>query len=82
MGRRKYKSWRVKARPETIELLARELVPNHAALLAQGYVICATSGLWRTRRGTFTARLAYRTADRSTSIIHTVRGINLGSGDV
>lgn len=81
MGRRKYRSWRVKATPELIEKLAAEVVPNHAALLARGYVMCRTSGLWRTRRGTLTARLVYRVADRSMSIVHTVRGIVLGGGD-
>lgn len=81
MGRRKYKSWRVKVTPATIEKLGAELVPNHASLLERGYVMCRTSGLWRTRSGTFTARLAYRLADRSVSVIHTVRGIQFGGAD-
>lgn len=82
MGRRKHKSWRVKVTPEAMEKIAAALVPNHAGLLSRGYVMCGTSGLWRTRRGTFTGRFAYREGVDRASFVHTVRGINLGGDDV
>lgn len=37
--------------PVAIEKHSAEGVPSHAALLPDGYVIYAASGLWRTRRG-------------------------------
>lgn len=81
MGRRKYKSWRVRVKLDAIERLGRELVDNHDALIADGYEMCRTSGLWRTRRGTLTARIAYRSPSRKVSVIHTIRGIRVEVAD-
>ncbi|MCK9514274.1 MAG: hypothetical protein M0R28_24010 [Pigmentiphaga sp.] len=82
MARRKNRSWRVKVDKAGLARLGSVLVPNHDEMMAGGYVMCATSGLWRTRRGTYTARLAYRCGDRTMSIVHTIRGIQPGAGDV
>lgn len=82
MARRKNRSWRIKVDKAGLARLGSALVSDHDDMMARGYVICGSSGLWRTRRGTFTARLAYRCADRTVSIVHTIRGIQLGVGDV
>ena len=82
MARRKNRSWRVKIDKAGLARLGSALVSAHDDMMAEGYVMCATFGLWRTRRGTYTARLAYRRSDRTMSVVHTIRGIQLGAGDV
>ena len=61
--------------------LAAALNGNHRELLENGWSICPTSGLWRTGKGTLTARVAYRMRARKASLVHTVRGISPGLYD-
>jgi len=76
MTRRKSRSYRIQADAATIARLGAALVDDHKDLLDEGWVICATSGLWRTNQGTLTIRIAYRHRGRGSSLVHTIRGID------
>lgn len=78
MTRRKSRSWRIKVDGAAMLRIAADLVEEHDSLLAEGWAVCPTSGLWRTRSGTITARIAYRCRARQSSLVHTIRGINPG----
>lgn len=78
MGRRRNRNWRLRVERAAMERIAGALVPNHAELVDAGYVVCGTSGLWQTRGGRITARIAYRSRRLHTSISHTIRGIDPG----
>lgn len=78
MTRRKRRSYRVSVEPAAFDRIAAALIEGHGDLLAGGWTICPTSGLWRTAKGTLTARIAYRMRARGATIVHTVRGINPG----
>lgn len=75
MGKRKSKSWRVKTSTEQVAKMAAMVIDDHARHLSDGMIMCASSGMWRTKHGTYTGRFAYRNAERTFSIVHTIRGI-------
>lgn len=78
MTRRKSRSWKIRLDSAALLRVAAALVEDHAARLAEGWTICPTSGLWRTRSGAITARIAYRLRAEGASMVYTIRGINLG----
>lgn len=74
MRRRSYK---IKLAPARVAELAGKIVEEHGQLLAKGYRLCGSSGFWRTKARGVTARMVYRSADRSMTITHIVRGIDV-----
>lgn len=61
MSRRRHKtSWKLRLGHEALVGMASEIWEAHGALAGQGYRVQASSGLWRRRNGTLTARLVYR----------------------
>ncbi len=78
MTRRTSRSWKIRLDSAAPLRVAAALVEDHAARLAEGWTICPTSGLWRTRSGAITARIAYRLRAEGASMVYTIRGINLG----
>lgn len=79
MTRRKSRSWKIRIDNAAMLRVAAALVEDHDARLAEGWAICPASGLWRTRSGTITARIAYRLRAEGASMVYTIRGINLGA---
>lgn len=79
MTRRKSRSWKIRLDNAAMLRVAAALIEDHAARIAEGWTICPTSGLWRTRSGAITARIAYRLRAEGASMVYTIRGINLGA---
>ncbi|MBI1246140.1 MAG: hypothetical protein GC202_14155 [Alphaproteobacteria bacterium] len=55
----KGRSYRLKADLSRVEQLACSY-PHHGKLIASGFMLGASSGIWRTQRDGFTARFVYR----------------------
>lgn len=79
MTRRKHRSWRIKVDGAAMLRIAAALIEDHDRLMAEGWALCPTSGVWRTRAGTITVRIAYRCRARRASIVNTIRGIDPGA---
>lgn len=67
-------SWRVDVSGGS-ERIADLVVDEHAELIAKGWRLCGSTGLWRRRDGSFTARVVYRREDES--LVFSVRGLRV-----
>lgn len=77
MSRRR-SNWQVRVTSEQIVLIARQQWPLHDDWHGNGFELTRSSGLWRSRNGSFTLRLVYRRqSDRAARTV-TVRGVRHG----
>ena len=58
------RTWRVKVPEDRIAQYAAEAVDSHADLLAMGFRLMASSGVWKTKRDGLTARFVYRLLEK------------------
>lgn len=84
MTRRNRQSGHTKLRLplEALTDLAPSIVPDHGRMVGEGYHLQASSAIHRTRAGTLTARLVFRSRssdDAVQSLVITVRNIVLDS---
>lgn len=81
MSRRKHKkSWRMRISHDELVGLAPQIWTAHGGLVSDGYRVQPSSGLWRRRNGTLTARLVYRHpggAGKVDTLVVTVKGIRV-----
>lgn len=80
MSSRRRKSWRLSATAAQIAGVAVCVFEGHSGLIGRGASLMPTSGLWRRKDGSVTARLVYRYpegAEEGLSMVVTVRNIRV-----
>lgn len=78
--RRQKTSWKLQVSTDGLAAIASQVFNGHATLNADGYRLQGSSGLWRRRNGTLTARLVYRHPDPRgipCTMVVTVKGIQI-----
>lgn len=57
------RTWKVKITDDRVSNLAADAVDNHSELMAEGFQLMGSSGVWRTKHDGLTARFVYRRRD-------------------
>jgi hypothetical protein len=75
----KPRRWKLRLTLPQIDGVAAQVFEPHRDWTADGFRLCASSGLWRNKHGLYTARLVYRNDSArdaaAESVVVTIRNI-------
>lgn len=69
MAKRKRSSWKVPLTAEKLAEVAAGLVAAHPLKPDPDHRLCSSSGVWRTKSGSFTVRLVYKGPDSTLTLL-------------